>query len=216
MPFIRWFRRLGSTALLSLAAFLDLLAQLGDRCTDTFPAFEEAAELERQLLIYRRGERDQRVRAPLPMAPRTSSICRATQLERVYVVPEALRPLPFLTDCLLRCGERHDGRTDRPKRRDGEQQGPPTAPTMPPAATPTEATPVAKAANRSQCPAAASWRLPRLAKYVELILKQVLGDEVECSVLSCGVGCRGVGHEAIEILAPQLFCTGSTLHPVTR
>ena len=30
------------------AAFLDLLAQLGDRCTDTVPALQKATELERQ------------------------------------------------------------------------------------------------------------------------------------------------------------------------
>jgi hypothetical protein len=44
---IRWPRRLRSGILISLAAFFDLLAQLGDRCADTFPTFEKAAELER-------------------------------------------------------------------------------------------------------------------------------------------------------------------------
>ena len=58
--------------------------------------------------------------------------------------------------------------------------------------------------------------LAALSEVSKLILKQVLGDEVERNVLSRGVDLCDVGHEAIEILAPQLLRTGSALRPVTR
>ena len=61
---------------------------------------------------------------PLPMASRYVFDLARHQLQRVDIVAEALRPFPLLTDRLLRCGERHDGRADRAKRRDGEQPGP--------------------------------------------------------------------------------------------
>ena len=95
---ICWSRRLWSGILFSLPAFLDLPAQLGDRCTDTIPAFEEAPKLKRQLLIDCGGERDQRFRAPPADGAAHVIDLTGDERERIYVIPEALRPLPFLAD----------------------------------------------------------------------------------------------------------------------
>ena len=216
MHFIRWFRSLGSSVLLSLAAFLDLLAQLGDRCTDTFPAFEETTKLERQLLIYPAGERDQRVPSPPSDGAAHVFDLSGEQLERVHIVPKALRPLAFLTNRLLRGGERHDGCTDRAKRCNGEQPGPTHGADHATRGDADRGDAGGKGRQSQPMPCGRLVTLATLSEVRELILKQVIGDEVECSVLSRRVGCRGVGDEAIEILAAQLFCTGSALHPVTR
>jgi hypothetical protein len=144
------------------------------------------------------------------MAPRASSIC----LERVHAVPEALRPL--LTDCLLRWANATTAVPIAPSAATATNQGPPTAPTMPPAATPDRGDAGGEGRQSQPMPRGRLVALASLGEVVELILKQVLGDEVERSALSRRAGRRGMGHEAIEILASQLFCTCSALHPITR
>ena len=85
---------------------------------------------------------------------------------------------------------------------------------MPPAATPTEATPVGEGRQAQPMRCVRFVTLATVREVVELALEQVGPDEVECSGLSCGVALGRAGDEAIEILAPQLFRAGSALHPV--
>ena len=92
---------MGAPSVPPLAAFLDLLAQLGDRSPNTVPAFQEPAELERQLLIDRGGEGHQSVRAPSADSPAHVLDLAGQQLERIHIVAKALGPFPLLTDRLL-------------------------------------------------------------------------------------------------------------------
>ena len=195
---------------------LDLVAQLGDRGTDGLPTFEKPAEFERELLIDRTREGDQRFRRSGGHGIANVVRLAGQQFEPIHVVSETLCPFPFLTDRLLCRSERRDGAADRAQ--SGDRQDPVLA----------HCSRHAARGYADRCDAAGEGGpaqplsrgvlvlLAAPREIGELIFEQVLGDQIEGRCLSDGVLCRGASREAIEILAAQLFRAGSAAHPVAR
>src|SRR5262249_17898528 len=104
--------RLTCTRILALATCLDLLAELCDRGADAVTAFQKSAELERQLLVYRRREGREHIRRATGDGIAGAVDLARQQLQRIHVVSEALCTLTFLADLLLRGGEGHDSAAD--------------------------------------------------------------------------------------------------------
>ena len=94
-------------------------------------------------------------------------------------------------------------------------QGPPTAPTMPPSATPTDATPVENAASLGYA-AADHEALAALTEISKLVLEQMLDYQIERGHLRSRVRRRDARHETIKIFASKPLGPRPALRPIAR
>ena len=198
------------------AACLDLLTEFGNRGADAVSAGQEPAKLERQLLVDRLGEGDERLRrSGRDGGPHVVDL-PGQLFERIHVVAEPLRALAFLADRLLRGGKRRKGATDRAERRDGHDPGIALG-SRHAAGGDAHRRDAGREGGPSQPPRRG--RLVTLAairEIFELVFQQVLVDDVEDQTLGGARRRRGARHQAVEILAAQLLGPRPGLHPVAR